>query len=29
VATVLNTPLMSFVGLALLAVSGTLALGRM
>lgn len=29
VATVLNTPLMGFVGLALLAVSGTLALGRM
>ncbi len=29
VATVLHTPLMSFVGLALLAISGTLALGRM
>lgn len=29
VATMLNTPLMSFAGLALLAVSGTLALGRM
>ncbi len=29
VATVLHTPLMSFVGLALLALGGTLALGRM